>query len=226
MHSRELVSFVFLGFLIYSPFQVLAQAHSSNSLRNRTFKPTSPFSAALETLQKQIGQVYSYKEHFIFFFFFSFSATKQMVILVVCLFIYFLFSYSFQSIGLLRRAMTHSSYSEENNRALSVLGADVIETSVALRSLGKNIEISAKDLNRQISEISKVEKSCAVDGMRLGLQKVVRVSPKTNSSTPAVVCGAFRAIFGAIAIDTGKSDDAGSVFWSVHGGDVGRALTL
>uniref|UniRef100_A0A5B7BFW5 RNase III domain-containing protein n=1 Tax=Davidia involucrata TaxID=16924 RepID=A0A5B7BFW5_DAVIN len=189
MNSREFVSFVFLAFAIYSPFQVLAQAHSADSLHDHTFKPTSPFSAALTSLQIQIG-------------------------------------YKFQSIGLLRRAMTHPSYSEDNNRALSVLGANVIETSVALRSLSKDIEISAKDLNRQISEISKVESSCAIDGMGLGLQKVVRVSRKTNSSAPAVVCCAFRAIFGAIAIDIGKSDDAGSVFWSVHGGNVGRALPL
>lgn len=134
-----------------------------------------------------------------------------------------IFSYTFQSIGLLRRAMTHGSFSEENNRALSILGANVIETFVSLRLLGTDIDISAKELNRRIEEISTVESSCLVDGMRLGLQKVVRVSPKTNSSTPAVVCGAFRAIFGAIAIDTGKSDDAGKVFWRVHGGNVGGA---
>jgi dsRNA-specific ribonuclease len=137
-----------------------------------------------------------------------------------------IFSYTFQSIGLLRRAMTHGSFSEENNRALSILGANVIETFVSLRSLGTDIDISAKELNRRIAEISTVESSCLVDGMRLGLQKVVRVSPKTNSSTPAVVCGAFRAIFGAIAIDTGKSDDAGKVFWSVHGGNVGGAFAF
>jgi len=36
-----------------------------------------------------------------------------------------------------------------------------------------------------------------------------------------VVCSAFRAMFGAIALDIGKSDDAGDIFWNVHGGDVG-----
>lgn len=128
------------------------------------------------------------------------------------------FSYKFQSIELLRRAATHASYSEENNKALSVLGASVIETSVSLSALCNEIETSAKDLNHRIAEISKVETSCAPDGMWLGLQKIVRVSPKTNSSTPAVVCGTFRAILGAIAIDKGNSDEAGSVFWYVHGG--------
>lgn len=137
-----------------------------------------------------------------------------------------IFSYTFQSNGLLRRAMTHGSFSEENNRALSILGANVIETSLSLRLLKMDIDMSPKELNLRIAEISAVESSCLVDGMRLGLQKVVRVSPKTNSSTSPVVCGAFRALFGAIAIDAGKSDDAGKIFWSVHGGNVGGALAL
>lgn len=144
------------------------------------------------------------------------------------LFIYFfgIFSYTFKSIGLLRRAMTHASFSEENNRALAIVGASVIETSASLRYLGKDIDLPAKDLNLRLSEISSVETSCAVDGSRLGLQKIVRVSAKTNSSTPALVCGAFRAIIGAIAIDAGNSDDAGKIFWVVHSGRFGEALAF
>ncbi|PRQ17342.1 putative ribonuclease III [Rosa chinensis] len=134
--------------------------------------------------------------------------------------------YNFQKISLLRRAMTHASFSEENNKALSILGGNIIDTSASLRLLKKNIEISSKEMNRRISEISKVESSCAADGLQLGLHKVVRVSPKTNSSAPAVVCGAFRAIFGAIALDVGKSDDAGSIFWAVHGGEVGGVMAI
>ena len=133
-------------------------------------------------------------------------------------------NYKFKSIGLLRRAMTHASYSEENNKALSILGAKVMETSVSLKSLIKNMDISSKDLNRQISEICNVDSSCSSDGMRLGLQKIVRVSPKTSSSTTTVVCGAFRAMFGAIAVDMNSTDVAGSVFWKVHGGHNGRVF--
>ncbi|KAF5476844.1 hypothetical protein F2P56_003538, partial [Juglans regia] len=183
-------SFVFVVLAILS-FTIVPyfQCHAENEVNELSFEPSSPFSIALEALQKQIG-------------------------------------YTFQSNVLLRRAMTHASFSEENNRGLGVLGASVIETSAALRFLGKDIEMSVKNLNQRISEISKVESSCMMDGMRLGLQKVVRVSSKTNSSTPAVVCGAFRAIFGAIAIDVGKSDDAGNIFWGVHRGDAGGVLVL
>jgi dsRNA-specific ribonuclease len=59
--------------------------------------------------------------------------------------------------------MTHSSFSQENNKALSILGSNVIDTSVSMYYLGKDIEISSKDLNRWISENAKVDTSCAVD---------------------------------------------------------------
>ncbi|KAG6745993.1 hypothetical protein POTOM_050503 [Populus tomentosa] len=74
--------------------------------------------------------------------------------------------YAFKNIGYLRRAMTHSSFSEENNKALSILGSNVIDTSVSM------------------------------------------------------------ALFGAIAIDTKKADDAGIVFWKVHGREVGKAMVI
>lgn len=122
--------------------------------------------------------------------------------------------------------MTHASFSGENNKALSIMGSYVIDSSVSLRALSKNIDISSTDLGLQIAEISNVATSCAVDGMRLGLHKVVRVSFNTNASAPAVICGAFRAIFGAIGIDSNKSDHAGSVFWRVHGVEVGKAAAL
>lgn len=114
--------------------------------------------------------------------------------------------------------MTHASFSEENNKALSILGASVIEASVALKILTKDVDISPKDLNRKISEVCNMESSCAKEGSQLGLQKVVRVSPKTDSSSPAVVCGAFRAVIGAIAVDTGNFDDAMRVFVAVLDG--------
>ncbi|KAL5723652.1 ribonuclease III [Ranunculus cassubicifolius] len=154
-------------------------------LNNDNFKSSSAFSAALNTLQNQIG-------------------------------------YNFKGLNLLRRAMTHSSFSGENNRALSILGEHVIGTSVSLRCLKKDIDTSPKELTVQLKKISEVN-SCAVEGSRLGLEKIVRVSPKINATIPSIVCGAFRAIFGAIAVDAAKADDAGDVYWNVthHGGSVG-----
>ncbi|KAK4362373.1 hypothetical protein RND71_017614 [Anisodus tanguticus] len=135
--------------------------------------------------------------------------------------------YTFQDAELLRRAMTHASYSGENNRALSVLGEKVIEGSVSLQLLSKNIDMSPKDLNRVFVELSSnVVTSCAADGDRLGLQKIIRVSRKTNSSAPAVVCGAFRAMFGAIAIDKSSLDSAGKVFLNIHGKGMEKYMAM
>ncbi|KAK7265706.1 hypothetical protein RJT34_33329 [Clitoria ternatea] len=173
-------------FTIFAIFLIAIQVEHATSSKPH-LKSLSPFSTALETLQKQLG-------------------------------------YTFKSIGLLRRAMTHASFSEENNKAFAIFGASVIETSVFFRLLSKDVDISPKELNRRLSQITHVHSSCAVDAIRLGLHKVVRVSPKTNSSAPAVVCGAFRAIFGAVAIDTSKPDDAGDVFWTIHDHD--RALAV
>lgn len=84
--------------------------------------------------------------------------------------------------------------------------------------------MSPKDLNRRIDEISG-EDACTKGAFRLGLEKVVRVSAKTNASAPIVLCGAFRAIFGAVAADTGKVDGGGDVFWRVHRGGFGGVFS-
>ncbi|KAL8457729.1 hypothetical protein ACS0TY_035552 [Phlomoides rotata] len=134
-------------------------------------------------------------------------------------------NYTFKNIGLLRRAMTHASFSEENNKALSIFGQSVIETYVSLQLLSKDVDTSSKDLNLLIAQASNVEGACNADGTRLGLQKIVRVSHKTNVTAPAVVCGAFRAIFGAIAVDAGSSDEAGKIYGDVRS-KIGSVVTM
>jgi hypothetical protein len=63
------------------------------------------------------------------------------------------------------------------------MGATIIETTVSFNLLSKAIDVSAKELNRILSLNSNVDSSCAVDGMLLGLHKVVCVSSKTKSSS-------------------------------------------
>uniref|UniRef100_A0A1J3DS83 Ribonuclease 3 n=1 Tax=Noccaea caerulescens TaxID=107243 RepID=A0A1J3DS83_NOCCA len=134
--------------------------------------------------------------------------------------------YKFTNINLIRRAMTHGSFSQENNKALSIFGTHIIETSVSLQLLAKDIDISSKALTRLIAEVSNVSSSCALDGNRLGLERIIRVSPKTDASNSAIVCAGFRAIFGAIATDAGKVDEAIKVFVKVHGDGYGRFVSV
>ncbi|KAG2269439.1 hypothetical protein Bca52824_063994 [Brassica carinata] len=122
--------------------------------------------------------------------------------------------------------MTHASFSQENNKALSIFGSHLIETSVSLQLLSQDIDTSSKALTRLIAEVSNVDSSCALDGNRLGLERVIRVSPKTDASNSAIVCGGFRAIFGAVAIDSGMVDETIKVFWKVHGDRGGRLVSV
>ncbi|CAN8313332.1 unnamed protein product [Cochlearia groenlandica] len=134
--------------------------------------------------------------------------------------------YKFTNINLLRRAMTHASFSQENNKALSIFGTHIIETSVSLKFLTKDIDISSKALTRLIADVSNVNTSCALDGNRLGLDRMIRVSPKTDASNSVIVCGGFRAIFGAVAIDSGMVDEAMKCFWKVHGDGFGKLVSM
>ncbi|XP_010460457.1 PREDICTED: protein NUCLEAR FUSION DEFECTIVE 2 isoform X2 [Camelina sativa] len=134
--------------------------------------------------------------------------------------------YKFNNTNLLRRAMTHASFSQENNKALSIFGTHIIETSVSLRYLTEDIDASSKALSRLVAQVSNVESSCALDGGRLGLGKIIRVSPKTDASNSAILCTGFRAIFGAIAVDAETVDKAINVFWKVHGDRAGRLVSM
>lgn len=124
--------------------------------------------------------------------------------------------YSFKSEYLLKRAMTHSSYSIDNYRPFSILGLHAVEVSASLRAVQADPNVSAKDLTARVTADTNAE-GCAKDGLRLEIHKLVRVSPKTNASQTSVVCGAFRVIFGAVALDSGMVDSAGKAFQRVHG---------
>ncbi|ERM99494.1 hypothetical protein AMTRI_Chr10g6240 [Amborella trichopoda] len=122
--------------------------------------------------------------------------------------------YQFQDPILLQQAMTHASFSIENNKALHIAGVNLIETAITLKYLNQNRDIEAKDLALKLLELT-TEKACKESGVRLGLQKVVRVATRTDTST--AICGAFRALFGAIALDSGKADAAIDVFSKISG---------
>lgn len=91
-----------------------------------------------------------------------------------------------------------------------------MRAAVAVRAIGADLDVSSKTLNQRIVAATG-RKPCAAGGRRLGLDKVLKVAGKTNASADSVICGAYRAVFGAVAIDAGSVDDAGGVFWKVVG---------
>jgi hypothetical protein len=60
------------------------------------------------------------------------------------------------------------------------------------------------------------EAVCAEAGDRVGIPAIVRVAAGTNASAGPVVCGALRALVGAVAVDAGSSDAASKVYWKLH----------
>ncbi|WVZ61337.1 hypothetical protein U9M48_011235 [Paspalum notatum var. saurae] len=123
--------------------------------------------------------------------------------------------YTFRAPGLLRRAMTHASYSRDNGRALAVLGLAASESAAALRALAADSDATASAVSRRASEAAS-EVACAAAGTHLGIPGVVRVAGTASASAAPVVCGALRALIGAVAVDANSTDAAGEVFWRLQ----------
>ncbi|KAG0491313.1 hypothetical protein HPP92_004268 [Vanilla planifolia] len=83
--------------------------------------------------------------------------------------------YQFHSVDLLRQAMTHPSYSIENNHALSLLGLHAIESAAALRLLSTDRVATAADVEAQIKKITSKD-ACVSGAKGLLLEKLVRVA--------------------------------------------------
>ncbi|CAN6291036.1 unnamed protein product [Urochloa humidicola] len=123
--------------------------------------------------------------------------------------------YAFRAPDLLRRAMTHASYSRENGRALAVLGLAAAQSAAALGALAADNDAASSAVSRRASEAAS-EVACAAAGAHVGIPAIVRVASRTSASAAPVVCGALRALIGAVAVDANSTDAAGEVFWRLH----------
>lgn len=122
--------------------------------------------------------------------------------------------YAFRAPDLLRRAMTHASYSRENGRALAVLGLSASQSAAALGALAADNDAAASAVRSRASEAASVA-ACADAGKHAGIPAIVRVANSTSASAAPVVCGAFRALIGAVAVDANSTDAALEVFWKL-----------
>uniref|UniRef100_A0A0D9W1J8 RNase III domain-containing protein n=1 Tax=Leersia perrieri TaxID=77586 RepID=A0A0D9W1J8_9ORYZ len=123
--------------------------------------------------------------------------------------------YEFRSPDLLRRAMTHASYSRENGRALAVLGLAAAQSAASLRALAADHDASASAVSRRARDAS-AESACAAAAARVGIPSIVRVAAGTKATAAPVVCGALRALVGAVAVDANSTHAAEEVFWKLH----------
>ncbi|GLJ28780.1 hypothetical protein SUGI_0567440 [Cryptomeria japonica] len=119
--------------------------------------------------------------------------------------------YQFKDQTLLILAMTHASYSIANNGALNVLGYNIIQAAISLHYVLDNSAIGSGDLHSKISELS----NCTVlskDAFDLQLHDLIKVAPKVNPKKQIILCGCYRALFGAIGADANLDFSSG-----VHG---------
>jgi len=124
--------------------------------------------------------------------------------------------YQFKDQVLLTRAMTHASFSQENNGALSILGSEIIDSAISFRYLWKNSTISKRDLASQKANLSN-SGALLKDAFDLQLHELIRVAPKMDPKAKNVVFGCYRALFGAIGVDARNLDAARGKFWIRQG---------
>lgn len=120
--------------------------------------------------------------------------------------------YQFKDKLLLARAMTHASFSQDNNGALNILGSEIIEAAISFRYLSKNSTISKGDLTLQTARLSNCG-ALLKDAFDLQLHELIRVAPKVDPKAKIVACGCYRSLFGAIGVDAKNIDVAREKFW-------------
>ncbi len=127
----------------------------------------------------------------------------------------------FSNAGLIVRALTHSSYTnetpgeDENYERLEFLGDAVLDYLAALWLYQHYPELPEGDLTRMRSALVRTE-SLAAFAQRIGLSRLIRIGKGERltggGERLTILCGVFEALIGAIAIDKGV--DAAYAFLS------------
>lgn len=120
--------------------------------------------------------------------------------------------WTFKNPGLALRAITHSSYAnespieEEDYERLEFLGDAVLDFLAAYWLYQHFPELPEGDLTRLRSAMVRTE-TLAARSRRFGLEKVLRIGKGERQAggenRETILCGAFEAITGAIALDRG-----------------------
>ncbi len=120
----------------------------------------------------------------------------------------------FSDILLLHRALTHRSYLNEHpdaledNERLEFLGDAVLDFLVGAWLYNHFPEMSEGELTRMRSALVRTD-TLADFGLKIGLDGVIRLGKGEDEgggrNRPAILCGAFEALIGALYIEAGFS---------------------
>lgn len=118
----------------------------------------------------------------------------------------------FTDISLLNRALTHRSYLNEHpdaledNERLEFLGDAVLDFLVGSWLYNHFPEMSEGELTRMRSALVRTD-TLADFGLQIGLNEVIRLGKGEDEgggrNRPAILCGAFEALVGALYIEAG-----------------------
>lgn len=122
--------------------------------------------------------------------------------------------YCFQRAELLRRALTHRSYSADHNERLEFLGDSVVNCVVTQALFQKFPELSEGELSRlRASLVSEPALAALAAGLDLGgLLRLGEGELKSGGvRRPSMLADALEAVFGAVCVDGGYDAASASV---------------
>ena len=114
--------------------------------------------------------------------------------------------HSFQNPALLQRALTHRSFSADNNERLEFLGDSVLSLAISSLLYQRLNDLPEGDLSRVRSNLVK-EGTLHQIALQLGLPELLRLgegeSKSGGKARPSILADAVEAILGAVYLDAG-----------------------
>ena len=114
--------------------------------------------------------------------------------------------YRFADPGLLRRALTHRSYSAENNERLEFLGDSVINCVIALELYGRFPSLTEGELSRLRASLVN-QQSLAAVARQFGFGRQLQLGEgelrSRGAQRPSMLADAVEAVIGASFLDGG-----------------------
>lgn len=117
--------------------------------------------------------------------------------------------YQFKDVGLLRRAVTHRSFSSDHNERLEFLGDSVLGVAIASMLYERLRDLPEGDLSRVRANLVRQETLHQL-ALELGLSEVLRLGEGESKSggqkRPSILADALEALIGAVYLDAGFAE--------------------
>lgn len=117
--------------------------------------------------------------------------------------------HQFKDLGLLKRAVTHRSFSADHNERLEFLGDSVLGVAIAGMLYERLSDLPEGDLSRVRANLVRQETLHQL-ALELGLSEVLRLGEGESKSggqkRPSILADALEALIGAVYLDAGFAE--------------------